>query len=78
MTHRVIMVRPALKSAPADIYEEAAARFEEIAEGLKGIAPESAFWASVRVSRLCLVVRGWTFFYTLDDETLRVTDVLRG
>ena len=37
----------------------------------------SAFWRSVRVSRLCLVVSDWSFYYVLDDETLRVTEVRR-
>ena len=72
--HRVIMVRPALGEVPSGIYKEAAARFREIAEGVEGIGPESPFWASVRVSRLILEVRGWSFIYTLDDETLRVTE----
>ena len=75
MGHRVIMVHPALRAAPKAVRKEARERFEEIAEGLQGIPPDSAFWASVRVSRLCLVVRGWSFFYTLEDETLRVTEV---
>lgn len=75
MGHRVIMVEPALRAAPRAVRDEARERFEEIAEGLQGIPADSAFWASVRVSRLCLVVRGWSFFYTLEDETLRVIEV---
>ena len=75
MTHRVIMVRPALRAAPSDVCDEAESRFREIAEGVEGIAADSPFWASARVSQLCLIVRGWTFFYTLDGETLRVTEV---
>jgi hypothetical protein len=75
LTHRVIMVEPVLKAAPEYVRQEARLRFEEIAEGVEGIPTDSAFWASVRVSRLCMVVRGWSFFYTLDDETLRVTEV---
>ena len=77
MSHRVIMVEPALLPAPEEVRERARQRFQEIAEGLGGIPPDSAFWASVQVSRLCLVVSGWTFFYTLDEETLRVTEVRR-
>jgi hypothetical protein len=69
------MVQPALRGAPNDVREEARERFEEIAEGLQGIAPDSVFWESVRVSRLCLVVRGWSFYYTVEDETLRVIEV---
>jgi len=75
LTHRVIMTEDVVESTPVYIRQEARLRFEEIAEGLKGIPDASAFWASVRVSRLCLVVRGWSFFYTLDGETLRVTEV---
>jgi hypothetical protein len=70
------MVQPALRAAPKAIRDEAQLRFEEIAVGLQGIPADSVFWSSVSVSRLCLVVRGWSFYYTLDDETLRVTEVL--
>jgi hypothetical protein len=73
--HRVIMVQPALRAAPKEVREEARERFEEIAEGLQGIPRDSVFWESVRASRLCLVVHGWSFYYTLEDETLRVTEV---
>jgi hypothetical protein len=69
------MVQPALRGAPKEVREEARERFEEIAEGLHGIPSDSVFWESVRVSRLCLVVRGWSFYYTLEDETLRVIEV---
>ena len=75
MGHRVIMVDPALRAAPKAVREEARERFEEIAEGLQGIPADSAFWESVRVSRLCLVVHGWSFYYSLEEETLRVTEV---
>ena len=78
MTHRVIMVEPGLRSAPQKIRDEARERFQEIAEGLEGIPADNAFWVSAKISRLCLVVGGWSFFYTLDGETLRVTDVRRG
>jgi hypothetical protein len=71
------MVEPALRVAPAKVREEAQVRFEEIAAGLEGIPDGSVFWESAKVSVLRLVVRGWTFFYTLDGETLRVTDVRR-
>jgi len=73
--HRVIMVDPALRAAPKAVREEARERFEEIAEGLQGIPADSVFWESVRVSRLCLVVHGWSFYYSLEEETLRVTEV---
>ena len=69
LTRRVVMSKPVLEAAPEYVKQEARLRFEEIAEGLEGIPPDSSFWASVRVSRLCLV------FYTLDAETLRVTEV---
>lgn len=77
MPHRVILIEPALRPAPAEVLEEARSRFEEIAAGLDGIPPHSPFWASVRVSNLHLVVRGWSFSYTLDGETLRVTEARR-
>lgn len=75
MTRRVIMVHPALVAAPEAVREEARRRFREIAEGLSCILANSPFWESVAVSRLCLVVEGWSFFYTLDDETLRVIEL---
>jgi hypothetical protein len=78
LSHRVIMVQPAVAGAPREVQEEALSRFQQIAEGLAGIPPDSVFWASVRVSRLYLVVRGWSFSYELDDGTLRVTGVRRG
>jgi hypothetical protein len=77
LTRRVIMVQPAVQAAPAEVRAEAEARFDEIAAGVDGIAEDSPFWASARVSRLCLDVRGWSFFYTLEDGTLRVTEVRR-
>jgi hypothetical protein len=77
LTHRVIMVEPALRKAPAKVREEARSRFQEIAEVLDGIPSESVFWASAKVSRLSLVVLGWSFLYTLDGETLRVIEARR-
>ncbi|MGZ7042769.1 MAG: hypothetical protein ACXVH7_13335 [Thermoanaerobaculia bacterium] len=77
MTHRVVMIDPALSRAPSKIREEARLRFQEIAEGLEGIPSDNAFWVSAKVSRLCLVVRGWSFSYTIDEDTLRVIDVRR-
>jgi hypothetical protein len=69
------MEKPALDAVPVDVAEEARARFDEIAAGVEGIADDNPFWASASVSRLCLMVRGWSFFYTLDAGTLRVTEV---
>jgi hypothetical protein len=77
LARRVIMQQPALDAAPEDVRTEARSRFDEIAAGLGGIPADSPFWASAQVSRLCLDVRGWSFFYTLDDRTLRVTEVRR-
>jgi hypothetical protein len=64
-----------LPDAPKAVCAEARSRFEEIAVALQGLPPDSPFWASVDVSQLCLIVRGWCFFYAVDAETLRVTDV---
>jgi hypothetical protein len=74
LAYRVIMIQPVVAATPEYIRQEARLRFEEIAEGVKGIPEDSAFWASVRVSRLCLTVHGWSFYYTFDGETLRVTE----
>ena len=75
MAYRVVMLEPVMEATPVYIRQEARLRFEEIAEGVENIPADSAFWESVRVSRLCLVVRGWSFFYTFDGETLRVEEV---
>jgi hypothetical protein len=64
-----------LPDVPKTVCAEARLRFEEIAAALQGLPTDSPFWASVGVSRLCLIVRGWCFFYSIDAETLRVTDV---
>jgi len=77
LTRRVIMSKPALEAAPADVRAEAQQRFDEIAGGLERIAADNPFWKSADISRLCLMVRGWTFFYTIDAQTLRVTEVRR-
>jgi hypothetical protein len=69
------MVDPALAAAPQEVLDEARLRFQEIAEGLDGVPEDSAFWASVRVSQLCLAVHGWSCFYTVDAERLHVTGV---
>src|SRR5205823_14332582 len=62
MAYRVVMLEPVMEATPVYIRQEARLRFEEIAEGVENIPQDSAFWESVRVSRLCLVVRGWAFF----------------
>ncbi|TMA23707.1 MAG: hypothetical protein E6J85_01335 [Deltaproteobacteria bacterium] len=64
-----------LTDVPAAVRVEAKSRFEEITLALQEIPSESPFWASVQVSQLCLVVRGWSFFYEIGPETLRVTNV---
>ena len=75
MRHQVIISEAVLKATPRYVCAEARIRFEEIAEGLNHIPADSAFWDSVAVSRLCLVLHGWSFFYTFRDGTMRVTDV---
>jgi hypothetical protein len=71
---RHIEFSPAALAAPEDVREEARTRLKEIAAGLEGIPETSPFWDSVRISRLCLVVRGWSFFYTIQDGTLLVAE----
>jgi len=61
--------------APEPIRLEARARFEEIVDGLQGIPSDSPFWTSVAISRLCLIVHGWCFYYVIDEQTLRVTSI---
>ena len=74
MARRVVMPTVLMK-APDGVCAEARLRFEEITLALEEIPSESPLWASVRVSRLCLVVRGWCFLYEIETETLRVTGV---
>ena len=75
LTRRVIQFALSAESAPAEVREEARARLQELADGLSQIPDESPFWDSMRVSRLCLEVRGWSFLYSFEGETLRVTGV---
>jgi hypothetical protein len=75
LSRRVIMDDHAVRAAPKVIRHEARKCFEEIAEGLEGIPADSVFWESVRVSRLCLIIYGWAFYYEIDDKTLRVKEV---
>lgn len=75
MRHRVIMAESVLQAAPPYVRAEARLRFEEIADGVKDIPESSAFWQSVAVSQLYLVVHGWSFFYTFEGDKLRVTEV---
>jgi len=75
MGRRIVMDDHVVEATPVYVRQEARLRLEEIAEGMEGIPPDSAFWASIRVSRLCVVVRGWSFFYTCNPEMLRVTEV---
>jgi hypothetical protein len=75
VARRILMPANISGDVPEPIRADARARFEEIVDGLQGIAPDSPFWASVAISRLRLVVHGWCFTYAIDDETLRVTAV---
>jgi hypothetical protein len=77
LLHRVIIAERVLEAAPRYVCAEARIRFEEIADGVKDLPADSVFWESLAVSRLCLVLRGWSFFYTLERGTLRVTDVCK-
>ncbi len=77
MARHVIDFTAPAGAAPAEVREEARVRFEEIAEGLAGIPPDSVFWNSVRDTQLCLVVRGWSFFYSVDAETISIVEVCK-
>jgi hypothetical protein len=74
-TRRTIEFAPAAYSAPPSVREEARARLQELADDLAAIPAESVFWESMRVSRLCLVVRAWSFLYSFEEVTVRVNDV---
>lgn len=75
MTSRYIEFSQATLAAPSGVREEARARFQELLESIGEIPASSVFWQSMQASRLSLVVRGWTFLYTLDGEALRVEEV---
>ena len=77
MRRRVIISESVLKAAPRYVCAEARIRFEEIAEGLKDVPAGSVLWDSLAVSRLCLVLHGWSFFYGFEDDTLRVGEVCK-
>jgi hypothetical protein len=63
-------------AAPADGLREAERRLQQLADSLSWISPESPFWESLAVSRLCLVVGGWSFYYSFDGEVLTVSEAL--
>ncbi len=77
LVRQLIDLAVAERAAPARVREEARACFEEIADGLAGIPQDHVFWDSVRGNQLCLLVRGWSFFYTVDGDTLRIVEVCR-
>jgi hypothetical protein len=76
LSYRVVFTEAAC-AAPQEICEEARAILEDLLASLSLIPTDSVFWESMRASRLCLVVRGWSFLYGFDGETLRVTEVRR-
>ena len=76
LTYRVVFAEAA-RIAPDDVLEEARSILEDLLASLSLIPSDSVFWASMRASRLCLVVRGWSFLYGFQGETLRVTEVRR-
>ena len=77
MRHRVIITEQVLKQTPEYVRAQARIRFEQIAEIVKDIPDDHAFWDSMEVSRLCLVVHGWSFLYAFGDGTLRVTEACK-
>ena len=76
MRHPVVMAEAVLR-APPDVCADARIRFEEIALGLDAVPESSAFRALLGISSLCLVVQGWSFFYSFEGATLRVTHARR-
>ena len=76
LTYRVVFAEAACV-APADVVEEARSILADLLGSLALIPSDSVFWDSMRASRLCLVVRGWSFLYGFEGETLRVTEVRR-
>ena len=74
LSHRVVFTEAAC-AAPQDVCEEARAILEDLLGSLSLIPGDSVFWDSMRASRLCLVVRGWSFLYGFQGETLRVSEV---
>jgi len=76
LSYRVVFAEAA-RIAPDDVLEEARSILEDLLGSLALIPSESVFWDSMRASRLCLVVRGWSFLYGFEGETLRVTEVRR-
>lgn len=65
-----------VRAAPAGVLREAEERLQRLADSLTGIPAGSPFWASLAVSRLCLVVEGWSFYYSFDGKVLTVSEAL--
>jgi hypothetical protein len=66
----------AARALPADVRREAEKRLRRLADSLTGIPAQSPFWESLAVSRLCLVVEGWSLFYSFDGKVLTVGEAL--
>ena len=47
MGRRIVMDDHVVEATPVYVRQEARLRLEEIAEGMEGIPPDSAFWASI-------------------------------
>jgi hypothetical protein len=76
LSHRVVFTEAAC-AAPPEVCEEARAILQDLLGSLSLIPSDSVFWDSMRASRLSLDVRGWSFLYGFEGETLRVTGVRR-
>lgn len=65
----------ATQAAPPEVREEARAILQDLSDSLTAIPDDSVFWQSICESRLCLEVRGWSFYYGFEHDTLRVDEV---
>jgi len=75
LTRGEIEFAEVVQRVPADVQEEARVQLESIAESLRAVPRAHVFRKSLGQSRLCLIVRGWSFYYEVDDQMLRVTYV---
>lgn len=65
----------ATQAVPSDVREEARAILQDLSDSLRAIPADSVFWESICESRLCLEVRGWSFYYAFEGDTLFVNEV---
>jgi hypothetical protein len=73
--HRSVEFARATGAAPPEVREEARLILQDLSDSLEAFPEDSVFWESIGERRLCLEVRGWSFYYGFEGDTLLVNEV---